>query len=238
MGLFMKDDIKDYDLMYLSCWGNDVSERAFQFLVEWDPASLIQIDTDIGCVPLHHAAQSSIQGFQIVFGYGICYYPFKKGIRLLFQKDYDGDTPFQNACQKFGRERVTEVAEEVLARYFQDTPLNSVETLMVAAADEDVHLDCSYFLLRRKPDVLVRLLSEPHNNNNNDDSDGDDNDGNENNGDNVDADEDDDNEGGDDEGETAGNHNDEDDDDDGGDEGGIRDSTNNGAGTRKRKRKV
>merc|ERR1712238_159429 len=38
---------------------------------------------------------------------------------------------------------------------------------------ENMHLDCSYFLLRREPDVLIRLLfSGPHNNNNNDDGGG------------------------------------------------------------------
>mmetsp|Transcript_5097 Transcript_5097/g.5021 ORF Transcript_5097/g.5021 Transcript_5097/m.5021 type:complete len:90 (+) Transcript_5097:706-975(+) len=74
-------------------------------------------------------------------------------------------TPFQTACQKYGRDAVMNAVEEILTRYHSEgTPLNIVEALMVAAADENVHLDCSYFLLRREPDVLVRLLlSGPHN---------------------------------------------------------------------------
>ena len=51
--------------------------------------------------------------------------------------------------------------------HFAGTPLYIVEVLMAAAADKNIHLDCSYLLLRREPDVLFRLLSEPHNNNNN-----------------------------------------------------------------------
>ena len=38
-------------------------------------------------------------------------------------------------------------------------PLNVVEALMTAAIDEDIHLDCVYFLLRRQPDILQKLLS-------------------------------------------------------------------------------
>ena len=136
----------------------DLPERVFQFLVEWDPPSLVQTDY-YGQLPLHIAAQTNIRTFQIVFSYGIRYYPYKKGIRLLFQKDNDGDTPFQSACQQYGRERVMEIVEEILTRYHSEgTPLHIEEALMVAAADENVHLDCSYFLLRREPDVLLRLL--------------------------------------------------------------------------------
>jgi len=64
------------------------------------------------------------------------------------------------------------VVEDTLTCYHSEgTPLHIIEALMVAAADENIHLDCSYFLLRREPDVLVRLLSGPHSNNNNDDGD-------------------------------------------------------------------
>ncbi|OEU14512.1 hypothetical protein FRACYDRAFT_269597 [Fragilariopsis cylindrus CCMP1102] len=35
---------------------------------------------------------------------------------------------------------------------------NIVDALVTAAIDEDIHLDCVYFLLRRHPDVLHKLL--------------------------------------------------------------------------------
>ena len=257
MGLFTKCDIRDYRLVSLSCDRGNLLERGFQFLVEWYPTSLVQTNEN-GWLPLHSVAQArSIQEFQIAFGYGIRYYPFKSGISLLFQKNNDGITPFQYACHKYGRDEmmkavdeVMNAVDEVLARYAQDTPLNSVEALIVAAVDENIHFDCVYFLFRREPDLVLQLLPlGPSNNNNNggggggnnnggdDDSDGEENDEN-NVVDENGNDEDDDNEGGD-EGEDAGNHNDEDNDtDDGGDEGKIGDSINNRAGTRKRKRRV
>jgi hypothetical protein len=37
---------------------------------------------------------------------------------------------------------------------------NIMEALITAAIDENVHLDGVYFLLRREPDVLVKLLSQ------------------------------------------------------------------------------
>jgi len=136
-------------------------------------------------------------------------------------------TTFQDACQKYGRDVVMNVVEEILTRYHSEgTPLTIVEALMEAAVDENVHLDCSYFLLRREPDVLVRLLSGPHNNNDNTDDDDDDDDGG-------------------DGGSGGGNHNDSTDDDDNDEDhdtnngdndgdGDIRNRKNNRAGTRKR----
>ena len=51
------------------------------------------------------------------------------------------------------------IVEETLAR-FPDTPLNVIDALLSAAIDENSHLDGVYFLLRREPDVLVKLLSQ------------------------------------------------------------------------------
>jgi len=50
---------------------------------------------------------------------------------------------------------MTEVVEKTLS----DTPCNTSEALLSAVIDERIHLDCLYFLLRREPDVLMKLLS-------------------------------------------------------------------------------
>ena len=50
------------------------------------------------------------------------------------------------------------VVEDTLIRY-SDTPLNITEVLVMAAIDENSHLDCVYFLLRREPDILQKILS-------------------------------------------------------------------------------
>ena len=142
----------------------------------------------------------------MVYEYGICYYPKNKGINLLFKKeeddeddeddkddkddkdDYDEDnqTPFQAVCKKFGYVQVMKVIEDTLIRYTSsdNTPINFVEALLIAAIDDNIHLDCVYFILRRHPDLLVTLLSSStpaaastsmagsNNNSNEDDADG------------------------------------------------------------------
>jgi len=55
MGLSKKDDIKEYRLVFLLCaCPVTVPEKVFQFLVEWDPTSLVHTDGD-GVFPLHYA---------------------------------------------------------------------------------------------------------------------------------------------------------------------------------------
>ena len=204
MDLFNEEDIEEYELVHNLCRDiNYFAANRFKFLVEWVPSSLRQIDED-GSLPLHHAAACQFtEGFQTVFEYGIRYYPIMIGINLLFQKDAtvdvdnDGgdddddddddtplDTPFQIACYEFERERAIEVVEETLARYSGTTPLDTVEALVLSANDVNAHLDCTYFLLRREPDLLIRLLHGSTSNNNdvtNDNVDGDDDDDDDNN---------------------------------------------------------
>ena len=148
-------------------------EKRIRFLVEWDPTALLHfrlydenspLHLYDGDLPLHRAAIfCSIQGFRLVFDYGIHYYPIKKGINILFQTNRNGDTPIQLACKKFGCDKVMNVINDTLTccRYSSDndTPkLNIVEALVMAAIDKSIHLDCVYFLLRREPDLLVKLL--------------------------------------------------------------------------------
>jgi hypothetical protein len=87
------------------------------------------------------------------------YFPKKKGISLLFQKDIDNETPFQDACEQFGHEQVMMVITDTLNN--PDTPpVNSADALLSAAIDNGIHLDCVYLLMRREPDVLQKLLSQ------------------------------------------------------------------------------
>jgi hypothetical protein len=60
----------------------------------------------------------------------------------------------------------------------------TIDALITAAIDKNIHLDCVYFLLRREPDILQKLLLsqqtegvvtttvklDPNNNNNNNNS--------------------------------------------------------------------
>ena len=128
-------------------------------MIGLDPSSLIQDDGSYW-LPLYLAAsRSSMLGFRSVFEAGIKYFPNKKGISLLFQtsKRYNC-TPFHFACRRFGYEEVMKIVDDTLIRY-SDTPINTTEALIMAAIDKNIHLDCVYFLLRRQPDILHKLLS-------------------------------------------------------------------------------
>lgn len=115
-------------------------------------------------IPLHQAALgSSMKGFQLVFETGIRYFPKKKGISLLFQKRIEDETPetpetpFVTACSNYGLKGVIKVIEKCLSDC-SDKPNSFPEAFLSAAVNEDIHLDCAYFLLRRDPDMLQNLL--------------------------------------------------------------------------------
>jgi hypothetical protein len=66
---------------------------------------------------------------------------------------------------KYGREEVMKIVEETIIRCHSSSdnnntpPLNIMEVLITAPIDENIGLDCVFFLLRRQPDFLVALLS-------------------------------------------------------------------------------
>ena len=165
MDLLKKEDIQRYELLDRLCvsgHGCYFAENRFQFLVEWDPNALTRI-RDCGRVQFNFAIYpfgATIRTFQLIFDAGIKYFPKQKGIHMLFRQGIgtNGKTPFQIFCEDFGYEQVMKVIEETLIRY-SDTPINIVDALITAAIDENVHLECVYFLLQREPDVLQKLLS-------------------------------------------------------------------------------
>ena len=134
-----------------------------------ESGTLLQINYN-DQLPFHCAANKTLQSFRIVLDYGIRYFPSRRGISLLFQKDGDGETPIQDACEEFERKDVIGVVEEVVARYSPTTPINSTDALLLTAIDERIHLDGVYFVLRRQPDVLTRMLPPRLTNNNNNNS--------------------------------------------------------------------
>ncbi|OEU23669.1 hypothetical protein FRACYDRAFT_233841 [Fragilariopsis cylindrus CCMP1102] len=160
IGLMVKEDILRYELLE-QLFGQSylffVKER-FRFLVEWDPTALIQTN-EKRCIPLHFAAVYSMQAFRVTFEAGIRYFPKKIGIAALFFKDEDDKTPYQDACKRIGREKVMKVIDDTLTYYHSDTPLNIADTLLSVAIDDDIHLDCVYYVLRRQPGILQELLS-------------------------------------------------------------------------------
>ena len=106
-----------------------------------------QTFTTVLCYTVHK--DDSIRGFRIAFVYGIGYYSKKKGISVY--------TPFHHACDSQGCDEMKEVVEDFSIRYSSSSsdnspPLNVVNALITATINENLHLDCIYFLFQREPD--------------------------------------------------------------------------------------
>jgi hypothetical protein len=144
------------------------AERRFRYLVDWDPISLTkernnQID---GKLPLHLSIQynynfnsntrtHSTRGFRSVLDAGIRHFPTKVG--FLFHKDIKDRTPFQMACKIYGKEVVMQIVDDVVTTAITNSSSSTfMETLITAAIDETIHLDCIFFLLRKEPSVLLQ----------------------------------------------------------------------------------
>jgi hypothetical protein len=157
MGLLKKEDVQRQTLLTWLCMQSIFAEKRFRFLAEWYPTLLI----DTPYEPLIYAAcRSTIQGFRVVFEYGILYYPNKKGISMLFKKyevnhstPYNVATPFNVACDRHGRDIVMNVIEETLLDFHRRSdddnnnnnnnntgPYNVVDIFITAAINENIHL--------------------------------------------------------------------------------------------------
>ena len=111
-----------------------------------------------------------MNAYQLRFENGIRYFPKKTGINILFHESNHNETPFQRACNNDGRMEAMQVIEETLiircnsSSSSADNNNNSIElnvadVLFTAAVNENIHLDFVYFLMRRHPNVLIKLLS-------------------------------------------------------------------------------
>jgi hypothetical protein len=168
MECIKKEDIWDNDLLNILCDSRNPSYfsfKRFQFLVECNPNPLTRGTKIHNYLPLHFAAnKSDIRIFRTVLKAGIQYLPKKaQGITLLFRKDDRDETPFYDACKKYGNEETMKVIGETFIDcgcgcYEYDTS-NTVGALLFAAFDENVHLDGVYFLLRNDPNLAQKLLS-------------------------------------------------------------------------------
>ena len=165
LGLMEKQDIQRYELVRKLCiHGSGCFEQRGRFLIEWDPYSILLVDS-FGNLPLRYAAEfASLAGFRFVFELGMRYFPQHVGINLLFRShdrnnSSDHRTPIKQACARFKRKDVMRVIDDVLAHSSLTTPLNITDAFLVAILDDTIHLDAVYFLFRRQPDTLIRLIT-------------------------------------------------------------------------------
>jgi hypothetical protein len=175
MGCIKKEDICDHNLLINICGsrnGNFFSFKRFQFLVECNPYALAHGTKLHNYLPLHFAANKiDMHIFRAVLQAGIQYLPMKaQGINLLFRKDYRNETPFYDACKRYGYEETMKVIEKTLIdcscyNEYDNSTSNSCTSnttlvaLFLAATDKNIHLDGVYFLLQSDPDLAEKLLS-------------------------------------------------------------------------------
>ena len=164
-GLLTIGDIQHYELVHELCqYDSHLAIRRFRFLTEWCPPSLITTSSnkEDGVLPLHGTVRpsyGSIEDFQMHVDALFHFYPKWKGITALFQKNGSGYTSFEMACEKFTRNAVLDVVEEILMRYTTMTPpVNMGDALMMAAIDDSISLDGVYFFMRRQPDIMLSRL--------------------------------------------------------------------------------
>ena len=164
-GYFLKEDIQQFKLVHFLCHQNYFSEECFRFLVEWDPAALLQTGGRYNTLPFQWAT-CDIRAFRVVLDAYFRYYPKVGGFKALFhmgdyrKMDFVGFTPYSLACKELTRTKVLEVVEEILVRYTTKGLCNTDNgnALILAATDDTISLDGLYFLMRRQPDTMIRML--------------------------------------------------------------------------------
>jgi hypothetical protein len=109
--LLLREDIRDYHLLYCAC-GNPDSSMRFEFLADWCPEGLKTHQYD--GLPLIHAIIKyySIEGFSMVLKTALNYHPNDLG--LLFQIDDEGQTACERAFKKYGNDKTMAVIGELI----------------------------------------------------------------------------------------------------------------------------
>jgi len=99
--LLRKEDVQEYDLLYHACRLR--AQLSFAYFIDWDAQGLKNHQHD--GVPIIHALikEGVINHFELFFKAALNHYPQDLG--LLFQKDNAGETAFERAFDKFGKDR-------------------------------------------------------------------------------------------------------------------------------------
>ncbi|GFH44107.1 hypothetical protein CTEN210_00581 [Chaetoceros tenuissimus] len=106
MGLLVKRDLKEQQLLDLSCWNR--SKKRFEYFANWDPDALI--NTIVGDKPLAHTLHS--KQLPIFLEASFKYYPNFSG--LLFINDDAGNMAFDTMCDVIGTKETMTVLYDLL----------------------------------------------------------------------------------------------------------------------------
>jgi hypothetical protein len=81
MGLFRKEDIQKYDLLWFSCNGH--SPKRFHYFADWDPSALKQsviLDERSSILNMDVKYGAGGDEFQLAFGATLRFYPHELGL--------------------------------------------------------------------------------------------------------------------------------------------------------------
>ncbi|GFH43960.1 hypothetical protein CTEN210_00434 [Chaetoceros tenuissimus] len=112
LGLLKKNDIVEYELLYMSLIDNKGSHIVFDYLVEWDPDALISSCYED--MPLIHAAQQHYyEGPSKLLKAGFKHHPDKGG--LLFVENDDGMSALDSLFAERGQDKFLEILHNILS---------------------------------------------------------------------------------------------------------------------------
>ena len=171
-GLFKKEDIQRYELVHWVCAQTGYfAENRFQYLPNWDPSSLVQLN-NYGGLPLHFSfATQTIRQFQVMLDCYFQYFTKEQVICCLFQNNNHGDTPFQRVCYYLHKDKTDTLVHDIIeqslgtARFSSSTTTASSSSLnigtgllLMATSTANISLDGWYYFIRRQPDTMLSML--------------------------------------------------------------------------------
>jgi hypothetical protein len=109
--LLVKKDINDYSLLLCSC--KPAAKKRFEYLADWDPDCLMT-DTNSQDLPNMHYIIKHIDLASFTLYLRACLKHHSQHIGLLFQNDNDGNTAFERAIQKYGKEKTLKAIRECI----------------------------------------------------------------------------------------------------------------------------
>merc|ERR1712238_555522 len=164
--LFTKQDIKKNHLIYAIYHSGTTyfSELRFRYLVNWNPASFAKYFTHNiktgkkKTNPLHSIINfhKDMNAFRTVFTLTMEHFPLRIG--WLFRKDIYGETPFQKASIKYGKDHIKTILDEALNNQSQHDENFILKSYVIAASDESVDVECDFILLSRDPSIALQTL--------------------------------------------------------------------------------
>jgi len=168
MNLFTKNDIKKNHLIYAIYHSGTTyfSELRFRYLVNWNPASFAKYFTNNiktgkkKTNPLHSIINfhKDMNAFRTVFTLTMEHFPLRIG--WMFRKDTYGETPFQKASTKYGKENIKTILDEALNNQSQHDENFILKSYVIAASDESVDVECDFILLSRDPSIALQTLPQ------------------------------------------------------------------------------